>query len=66
MMSKQPKCRSCDAMIMWKPHPTTGKLHPFNLDGVSHFSNCPQAEEWRGKKELISREQLELWEGLDE
>ena len=62
------KCKSCDKPIEWKPFPSTGrrfrllrgKLHPYNLDGTSHFSTCPQATQWRGK-EKKSPKQLELF-----
>lgn len=44
------KCRSCGAEIVWDKHPKTGKPHPFNPDGTSHFATCPDAKRWRGKK----------------
>lgn len=43
-------CRSCGAVIFWDKHPKTGRPHPFNADGTSHFATCPNAKEWRGKK----------------
>jgi hypothetical protein len=59
---RQTKCRSCGEPIIWKPYPTTGKMHPFNLDGTSHFSTCPQAKNWRRKKKaVVSEQQLSLW-----
>lgn len=59
---RQTKCRSCGEPIIWKPYPTTGKLHPFNPDGTSHFGTCPQAKSWRRKKKTaVPEQQLSLW-----
>lgn len=44
------KCRSCGADIFWDKHPKTGRPHPYNADGTSHFATCPDAQRWRGKK----------------
>lgn len=41
------RCRSCGAPIAWAKYGVDGKSAPFNPDGTSHFSNCPQAEDWR-------------------
>ena len=41
------RCRSCGAPIAWAQHEHTGRRAPFNPDGTSHFSDCPQANEWR-------------------
>jgi len=42
------ECRGCKALIYWiKPKE---KLMPVNPDGTSHFSNCPNAKEFRRKK----------------
>lgn len=46
-MGEQGECRSCKAQIAWAPLPKTGKPHPWNLDGTSHFSTCPDAARWR-------------------
>jgi hypothetical protein len=43
-------CRSCQALIYWREHPSTGKPHPFNPDGTSHFGSCPDRHKWRGQK----------------
>ena len=40
-------CRSCGAEILWAVT-RTGRRAPFNRDGTSHFSDCPQAAHWRG------------------
>lgn len=56
------KCKSCQQTIYWAPYPTTGKMHPVSIDnahgrapssnadgqGLSHFSDCPNAEQHRG------------------
>lgn len=44
------ECRSCHAQILWREHPTTGKNHPYNPDGSSHFGTCPDAHKWRKNK----------------
>lgn len=43
-------CRSCHAEILWATHDVTGRRHPFDLDGTSHFATCPQASSWRKPK----------------
>jgi hypothetical protein len=43
-------CRGCQAEIWWAKHPTSGRAHPFNADGVSHFATCPNAGEFRGER----------------
>lgn len=43
-------CRSCGAPVAWDRNPKTDKPHPYNPDGTSHFSTCPQAKDWRAKK----------------
>jgi len=42
-------CRGCQAEIWWAKHPKTGKPHPYNADGVSHFATCPNAGEFRSR-----------------
>lgn len=39
-------CRSCKAAVLWCVTPA-GKRSPVNADGTSHFSTCPQADNWR-------------------
>ena len=43
-------CRGCGQTMYWRDHPTTGRPHPFNADGTSHFGTCPKANEFRGRK----------------
>lgn len=53
-------CRSCAAKILWAFMPLKEaesykplmdyKAHPFNPDGTSHFSTCPNAEKHRKVK----------------
>ncbi|MES2210935.1 MAG: hypothetical protein V4515_12255 [Chloroflexota bacterium] len=40
------RCRSCSAEVLWCLTPN-GKKAPLNADGTSHFSNCPQSDQWR-------------------
>lgn len=40
------RCRSCGADVLWCITPK-GKHAPVNADGTSHFSNCPQSDQWR-------------------
>ena len=42
-------CRSCGAPVEFKLT-KNGKLCPFNPDGTSHFSSCPQAKQWSKPK----------------
>lgn len=39
-------CGSCHQFVLWV-HTRAGKRAPLNPDGTSHFSNCPQAPQWR-------------------
>ena len=41
------ECRACHAAVRWARHEKSGKLAPFDLDGVSHFATCPSAAEFR-------------------
>lgn len=43
-------CRGCHLGIWWAKHPTSGRAHPYNLDGVSHFATCPKADRFRPRK----------------
>ena len=40
-------CRSCRAPIAWLRAAASGRLAPLNQDGTSHFSTCPQSDQWR-------------------
>lgn len=42
-------CRSCSAEVLWV-ETQAGRRAPLNRDGTSHFSTCPQADEWRNRK----------------
>lgn len=58
------ECRGCGAVMYWAPHPTTGRPHPVSIafdgarapsatepgEGHSHFSDCPKADRFRGRK----------------
>jgi Glu-tRNA(Gln) amidotransferase subunit E-like FAD-binding protein len=41
------QCKRCRRTIYMLPMAKTGKLNPFTDDGVSHFSDCPHAEDFR-------------------
>ena len=51
-------CRSCGAPVRWGL--LAGKPHPWNADGTSHFTSCPQAEAWRRDQEKARAERAEL------
>jgi len=61
-MSKKTRCKSCGASIAYKKA-GGAPAHPFNLDGTSHFTTCPQARTWRKRKKTKPKidEQLELF-----
>lgn len=56
-------CRGCSEEIFFVKHPSTGRPHPVSIaeegceaptplldgQGLSHFSNCPAADRFRGK-----------------
>jgi hypothetical protein len=50
------KCKSCGALIEWIVT-EKGKRSPINLDGVSHWSTCPDAKTWKkqGVKNDLSK-----------
>jgi hypothetical protein len=42
------ECRACRAPICWVKMP--GKApHPYSMTGLSHFADCPNAEQFRKK-----------------
>ncbi len=55
-------CRSCGAAVVWGE--LAGKPHPFDEDGTSHFSTCPQADEWRTEHrratQTIAKDRLQI------
>jgi hypothetical protein len=38
------KCNKCFEEIEFKPHPVSGRLTPFNVDGSIHFSTCSKSK----------------------
>ena len=40
------RCRGCDAEVYWI-RTKAGRPAPYNTDGTSHFSNCPNATAFR-------------------
>lgn len=41
-------CRSCGQLVLFA-RTRRGASAPLNQDGTSHFSNCPNAAQWRRK-----------------
>ena len=61
------QCQSekCRAPIWWGQ--LAGRPHPFDLDGVSHFATCPDAERFRQRarqKEIAARAQTNLFDAI--
>jgi len=48
-VGSQSICRGCGGSIYWIQH-NTGKNAPYNPSGLSHFSTCPQAQNFRKEK----------------
>lgn len=49
------RCRSCGAPIIWQ-RTASGKLTPVNVApdgtlGETHWATCPQAQEWKQKRD---------------
>jgi hypothetical protein len=44
------QCKSCGASIEWAIT-KKGKRSPVNLDGVPHWSTCPDAKIWKNKEQ---------------
>ena len=42
------ECKSCHARIVWGLT-KNGKRAPFDLNGMSHFTTCPDARKWTKK-----------------
>lgn len=61
MCAGQGKCRSCEQIIYWLKR-KSGKPHPFNADGVSHFATCPNAEKHRPKPATEEPPDEGLWD----
>ncbi len=40
-------CKACGEMLYFLPLRNTGKPHPFNAAGSSHFATCPDAAKFR-------------------
>ncbi len=49
--NKVSECRSCNEHIKWSKT-NAGKWTPINLDGSPHWSSCPQANKWRGERNI--------------
>ena len=47
--ARKDSCKSCGQTIWWLKM-KSGKQNPFTVDGVSHFSDCKQANQHRRKK----------------
>jgi hypothetical protein len=71
----QANCRSCGQSIYFAPFPTTGRPHPVSVAhedaqeptpfadgvGISHFEDCPTADQHRtgGERRVRTQEELE-------
>jgi hypothetical protein len=44
-------CKGCGVPIRWVRHISTGKITPYDLDGVNHFVTCSDRERFRKLKE---------------
>lgn len=40
-------CKGCGKEIWWVVHPKTNKSMPINSEGLSHFADCPRAEDFK-------------------
>lgn len=40
------RCKACGAEIWWVKH-HSGKKAPYTVEGISHFADCPHAEQFR-------------------
>lgn len=66
------KCSSCGQAIFFAPHPATGRPHPISIEhedaeaptpfadgiGISHFSDCPSADQHRAARATVPVRQL--------
>lgn len=43
-------CRACGVMLAFVVHRDTGKTAPYTLDGINHFTNCPEADRFKRRK----------------
>ena len=39
-------CKACGALLFFVRH-RNGKTAPYTVDGLNHFLNCPQADQFR-------------------
>lgn len=49
-LAQRGQCKGCGAELWWVKSPKTGTPHPWNPDGTSHFSTCPEAPRFRKAK----------------
>ena len=60
------RCKACGADIWWMKT-RNGKVAPYTKHGVSHFMDCPKAEEFRvygrKKKKPEKQDDLNIEEG---
>lgn len=42
-------CRACGRVIWWVKH-ANGKRAPYTTEGLNHFADCPNANEFRKPK----------------
>lgn len=54
-------CGSCGEVVRWAKAKKSGKWHPYNLDGESHFATCPDAARHRRRREKGDKRQMGLF-----
>jgi hypothetical protein len=45
------RCRGCSAPLYWV-RLKSGKVAPYGENGLNHFIDCPNAEEFKRRKEV--------------
>ena len=40
------QCKACGTLLFFVQH-RNGKIAPYTIEGVNHFSNCPQAARFK-------------------
>jgi len=50
-----PTCKYCGEPIIWGKDERTGKAHPYNENGRSHFTTCPHAKEVTNRNIICPR-----------
>lgn len=48
-------CKYCGEPIVWGKDAHSGRMHPYNENGRSHFNTCQHAQEVRNKNIICPR-----------